>query len=619
MARQRAAFAHALHWVYGELVAQRAQEPVAFLAQLGRDHRKYGVLPEHYETLRQALHATLRDELAEAWTDAVDAAAEQSLNLITGVMSGAADAEQGPAWWDGTVLEHLRISRDLAVVRLQLDRSMPYHAGQYVNVAVPQCPRRWRYLTPAIPSDDSGAIEFHVRTVSGGMVSNAIVHETRPGDRWRLSSPHGGLQVDRDGGDVLMVAGSTGLAPLRSIVMDLTRWGVNPRVHMFFGARYPLRALRPTHPVADRVTKSLAVGHAGVGVQRRPRLGRRLSGRDATARTASAADRHADGRRHQIRRLGRPADPDLRRAGHGARHQGRADRQRGPAGAYSARPAGALAARLAGVHIVTLQDPSSELEAQFVPDTGMIGISLTDSGVELLGQRRGLEAYVAASKTMGIPILYPWANRLGASTYTGRRHNGDADAGAKWCARRPQRAADPRCARRLSRLAGDARVGQRADRRSGLRRVRTCWPAFRFRIVLALTVTLFERTLTVRTVVTPTGEQPVPLCFGFHPYLQLPDVPRDQWIVETPPLRHLYLDGQGLPTGETSGQPANTEPLGDKTFDDGYDEVADGAVFAVSGGGRRIEVHFERGVSRSAGIRAAGRGCRVFRADGGAH
>jgi NAD(P)H-flavin reductase len=47
------------------------------------------------------------------------------------------------------------------------------------------------------------------------------------------------LQVDRDGGDVLMVAGSTGLAPLRSIVMDLTRWGVNPRVHMFFGGRYP--------------------------------------------------------------------------------------------------------------------------------------------------------------------------------------------------------------------------------------------------------------------------------------------------------------------------------------------------------------------------------------------
>ena len=148
MAAQRAAFAYALKWIYGELVAQRAEQLVAFLVQLGRDHRKYGVVPEHYATLRQALHATLRDELAEAWTDAVDAAAQQSLNLITGVMSGAADAEQGPAWWDGTVIEHLRISRDLAVVRLQLDRPMPYHPGQYVNVQMPQWPRRW-YSVPS--------------------------------------------------------------------------------------------------------------------------------------------------------------------------------------------------------------------------------------------------------------------------------------------------------------------------------------------------------------------------------------------------------------------------------------------------------------------------------------
>jgi NAD(P)H-flavin reductase/hemoglobin-like flavoprotein len=239
MAAQRTAFAEALHWVYGELIAQRAEAPVAFLAQLGRDHRKYGVRPAHYETLRQALYTTLRDQLSHCWNDAVDQAARQSVNLITGVMSGAADAEAGPAWWDGTVIEHLRVSRDLAVVRLIVDRPLPYYAGQYVNVAIPQCPRRWRYLTPAIPPDDSGAVEFHVRAVAGGLVSTAIVGETQPGDRWRLSSPHGALHVERDGGDVLMVAGSTGLTPLRSIVMDLAQWGENPRVHLFFGARYP--------------------------------------------------------------------------------------------------------------------------------------------------------------------------------------------------------------------------------------------------------------------------------------------------------------------------------------------------------------------------------------------
>jgi aldose 1-epimerase len=113
--------------------------------------------------------------------------------------------------------------------------------------------------------------------------------------------------------------------------------------------------------------------------------------------------------------------------------------------------------------------------------------------------------------------------------------------------------------------------------------------------VLAVTVRLAERTLTVRTTVTATGDKAVPLCFGFHPYLRLPDVARDEWIIETPPLRHLSLDELGLPTGETSEQPAKAEPLGDKVFDDAYDQVSDGAVFAVSGGGRRLEVQFDRG------------------------
>lgn len=235
----RAVFAHALDWVYGELAAQRAQQPVAFLAQLGRDHRKYGVTQRHYQVLGRVLYDTLRDELGPAFTAAVADAAGESIRLITGVMSGAAAAEGGPPWWDGTVTERSRVSRDLAVVRLRLDRTLHYYPGQYVKVRVPQCPRNWRYLTPAIPAGEGTAIEFHVRAVSGGLVSTAVVNETRPGDRWRLSGAHGSMHIDRGGGDVLMVAGSTGLAPLRALIMDLTRWGVNPRVQLFFGARYP--------------------------------------------------------------------------------------------------------------------------------------------------------------------------------------------------------------------------------------------------------------------------------------------------------------------------------------------------------------------------------------------
>ena len=239
MDHQRSVFAKALTWLLGELIEQRAEEPVAFLAQLGRDHRKYGVTQRHYDSMQDALITTLRSHLIDRWDVRLAETAEQAVGLIIGIMRGAADAEKGPPFRDGTVVEHLRATRDVSMVRLQLDNALYFHPGQYVTVEVPQWPRRWRYLSPSIPPDRSGAIEFHVRSVAGGMVSTAIVGETKPGDRWRLSNPHGAMHVDRNGGDVLMVAGGTGLAPLRSIIMDLSRFGVNPRVHLFFGARYP--------------------------------------------------------------------------------------------------------------------------------------------------------------------------------------------------------------------------------------------------------------------------------------------------------------------------------------------------------------------------------------------
>ncbi|MDT5148311.1 MAG: hypothetical protein QOI01_44 [Mycobacterium sp.] len=239
MDHQRSVFAKAMTWLLGELIEQRAEEPVAFLAQLGRDHRKYGVTQRHYDSMQDALITTLRSHLIDRWDVRLAETAEQAVGLIIGIMRGAADAEKGPPFRDGTVVEHLRATRDVSMVRLQLDNALYFHPGQYVTVQVPQWPRRWRYLSPSIPADRSGAIEFHVRSVAGGMVSTAIVGETKPGDRWRLSNPHGAMHVDRNGGDVLMVAGGTGLAPLRSIIMDLSRFGVNPRVHLFFGARYP--------------------------------------------------------------------------------------------------------------------------------------------------------------------------------------------------------------------------------------------------------------------------------------------------------------------------------------------------------------------------------------------
>lgn len=244
---------------------------------------------------------------------------------------------------------------------------------------------------------------------------------------------------------------------------------------------------------------------------------------------------------------------------------------------------------------VTLRDPSSGLSAVYVPAAGMIATSLSDGGTELLGQRRGLEAYVSAGKTMGIPLLFPWANRLSAKTYVvagetitlrpdayGVRpdNNGLPIHGllAAYPGWRAAQVSDQK-------LTAELDFGSQEELQE----------SFPFPHLIELTVELCDRTLTVTTTITPTTDKAVPLVYGYHPYLQLPDVPRQQWQIEMPTMRRLILDDTGIPTGATAERLATAEPLGDTVFDDGFDEVADGALFAVSGGGRRVEVRFERG------------------------
>ncbi|MGQ0840630.1 FAD-binding oxidoreductase [Actinokineospora sp.] len=219
-------------------MVDRPDDLVPFLQQLGRDHRKFGVISSHYEAVGMALIAAVKKYAGEAWNDDIERSWAEAYTIMARSMLDAAAADEGPAWWPAEVVDHERIGWDLAVVRVRSDYPVPYLPGQYVSVEVPQRPRLWRYLTPAIAPRADNLIEFHIRGVEGGWVSRSIVAHAKVGDVWRLGPPMGRIGVDRDAGrDVLMVAGGTGLAPMRAIIEDLAQWGENPHVHLFVGGR----------------------------------------------------------------------------------------------------------------------------------------------------------------------------------------------------------------------------------------------------------------------------------------------------------------------------------------------------------------------------------------------
>jgi aldose 1-epimerase len=233
------------------------------------------------------------------------------------------------------------------------------------------------------------------------------------------------------------------------------------------------------------------------------------------------------------------------------------------------------------------------LEAAFAPGAGMVCCSLTDRGEQLLARRRGLRAYAETGKTMGIPLLHPWANRLGAWEYEalGRRVDLgrlDGVVGSDSGTGLPIHGA----------LPGPWTVTTLDGSRLAAEQHRSWEPGFRaafpFDHRMRLEAELTPEGLRIATTVFALDAR-VPVSFGFHPYLTLPGVARERYELRLPPMRRLALDDRGLPTGEAEHAGELSGPLGDREFDDGFEGLADGAAFSVAGGGRRIELRFEAG------------------------
>jgi NAD(P)H-flavin reductase/hemoglobin-like flavoprotein len=226
----------------GHIVSQvdDLQSLVPFLQQLGRDHRKFGIVAEHYPHVGASLLATLRHFSGQAWTEDVESDWNAAYSLVAKVMLEAADenALNSPAWWNGHVVAVERRRFDISVLRVQPDRPLPYTPGQSVALEVPSRLRHWRYYSMANAPRPDHTVDFHIRLVDGGPVSPVLVRGTGTGDRVRMGAPIGTLTLDEESGrDVLLVAGSTGLAPLKAILEQIAGRPAPPRVHLFFGAR----------------------------------------------------------------------------------------------------------------------------------------------------------------------------------------------------------------------------------------------------------------------------------------------------------------------------------------------------------------------------------------------
>lgn len=249
--------------------------------------------------------------------------------------------------------------------------------------------------------------------------------------------------------------------------------------------------------------------------------------------------------------------------------------------------------------VVLGSDAEEGIEATFVPGAGMVCCSLCHRGAELLGQRGGLDRYARERRTMGVPFLHPYANRLSKDRFLTGGREVDLGMAPGHVTRDPNRlpihgllaAAQGWVVDQTSADSAGARLAARFD-----------WPsdgelaaAFPFPHSVALEARLEDAVLSIETEVRASGDAAMPVSYGFHPYFRLPGVPRADWVIDLPVTEQVVLDELSIPTGEREPVRIEPGPLGERTFDDVYSGVPDEAVFTVGDGERRIEMEFSSG------------------------
>lgn len=136
-----------------------------------------------------------------------------------------------------TVSALVELSPSIKGLHLKLDRPMTFQAGQYVNLELPGILGS-RAFSLANPPNKADEVELHIRLIEGGVATSFIHHQLKVGDQVKLSGPYGQFFVrDSQPGDLIFIAGGSGLSSPQSMILDLLKRGDMRQITLFQGAR----------------------------------------------------------------------------------------------------------------------------------------------------------------------------------------------------------------------------------------------------------------------------------------------------------------------------------------------------------------------------------------------
>ncbi len=252
-----------------------------------------------------------------------------------------------------------------------------------------------------------------------------------------------------------------------------------------------------------------------------------------------------------------------------------------------------------GIEVIRLADAAGGVEVSIAPSIGNRAYELKVHGKNLLYTPGDLAAIKRSSGINGIPFLAPWGNRMAGGGFwaNGKHylfntglHNLNANAGG--VAIHGMLTASPLW--EVVELKADKNSAHVTSRLQFWKHpdLMANWP---FAQEYVITYTLSGSGLEVNASVKNLSAEPEPVAIAFHPYFQIPGVPRAECRAHIPARKHVETDSGLVATGELSDSKLPDQVgLKDHTFDDGYtDLITDktgAATFSVESATQKIEV-----------------------------
>ena len=163
---------------------------------------------------------------------------------VEGVATLASDQGQRLQDWRGQVQRMERLTPDLMRLFISLPpgQTLNYLPGQYINILLDDGTKRSFSFAkapadPTQPRPDDNIIELHIRRVEGGRYTTHVFERMQVGDVIHFEGPIGRFTLRDSERPILMIAGATGFAPIKSILEDAFRRGIQRPISLYWGVR----------------------------------------------------------------------------------------------------------------------------------------------------------------------------------------------------------------------------------------------------------------------------------------------------------------------------------------------------------------------------------------------